>query len=677
MRSFTMANSWRSALKFILFAAVAALILAGCQMGGETNEEFHVPVVAPAEEETGYPLEEPSLIICIGQEPDSLYMYNTDMLASAQVLEAIYDGGAGIDDGATDNRSFSYQPVIIEKIPSLADNDAVINKVVVSEGDRAVDKDGNPITLAAPDPEGTEDVQWIKPAGCQSVDCAVEYKGGQVELDQMAVTFKLLPDLKWSDGQPVTAEDSLYSFRLDADPDTPDSKYKVDRTASYQALDSHTLLWTGLPGYLDSTYFLNIWTPAPEHVWSKYTALELLTAEESSRLPMGYGPYLIKEWNPGKSIILEKNPNYFRADEDLPHFKNVVYRVVGENSTANLASIISGECDIVDQTSNLENKITALLKLQNDGYLKASMVTGTLWEHADFAIKPVSYDDGYNPKQDRPDFFGDVRTRRAIAMCMDRQAVVDAVMYSESTVLDTYLPPQHPLFNSHVTEYPYDVQAGSALLEEVGWVMGDDGVRVARGVENVPDGTRLSFSYYTTPADQRINTVGILSKSMALCGIQVNPEYLPADDFYSAGPQGVLLGRNYDMAQFAWGTGVEPPCRLWISDNISGPLGESPAWNEDVKFCGWGCENNVGFSDPEFDAACKAALSALPGQPEYTLNHFKAQQIFAEELPVIPLYLRLKIAATRPDMCNFEVDPTSDSEMWNIEAFAYGDMCDQ
>jgi len=520
----------RKSINMILTAIVFILLAAACHMEIRGNEDFQVPVVAPAEEETASPLPEPTLVICIGQEPDSLYMYNTDMLASAQVLEAIYDGGAGIDNGATDNRSFTYQPVIIEKIPSLADNDAVINKVTVSEGDRVVDVDGTPITLAAPDPGAPDSAQWIKPAGCQSADCAVQYQGGQVELDQMAVVFKLLPDLKWSDGQPVTASDSTYSFQLNAHPDTPDSKYKVDRTASYEALDDLTILWTGLPGYLDSTYFMNIWTPAPEHIWGKFTPGELLTAEASSRLPMGYGPYAIKEWNPGQSLILEKNPYYFRADEGLPHFESVIYRVVGENSSANLASIISGECDIVDQTSNLENKITALLKLQDDGYLKASMVTGTLWEHADFAIKPVSYDDGNAPGKDRPDIFGDVRTRRAIAMCMDRQAVVDTVMYSESSVLDTYLPPQHPLYNNNVTEYPYDVEAGSALLEEVGWVMGDDGVRVAQGVENVPDGTRLSFSYATTPAEQRKKTVEILSASMALCGIEVEAEYVSADE---------------------------------------------------------------------------------------------------------------------------------------------------
>jgi peptide/nickel transport system substrate-binding protein len=493
-------------------------------------------------------------------------------------------------------------------------------------------------------------------------------------MDQMVVSFRLLPALRWSDNRQVTAFDSVYSFELNADPDTPDSKYKIDRTASYEAVNSLTVAWTGLPGYLDSTYFLNFWTPAPKHIWSQYSANELLTAEESARLPMGFGPYIIKEWIPNKSIILEKNPFYFRANEGLPKFNSIVFRMVGENSNANIASIISGECDIIDQTSNLEDQVPRLLQLQEQGYLNATLVTGTVWEHADFGIKPHSYDDGYDPREDRPDIFGDVRTRRAIAMCMDRQAVVDNVIYGQSSTLDTYLPPTHPLFNDNVTSYPFDIEAGSELLEEVGWKMSEDGVRVAQGVESVPDGTLLSFNYYTTAASQRQKTTSILAESLAQCGVELQLEYIPADEYYNTGPDGPLLGRNYDMAQFAWGTSVEPPCALWMSDHITGPIDKTPAWG-DFKFCGWGCENTVGFSNPLFDAACKAALSALPGQLEYEENHLKAQEIFAEYLPVVPLYLRLKLAATRPDMCNFIMDPTADSEMWNIENFGYGDMC--
>jgi peptide/nickel transport system substrate-binding protein len=53
----------------------------------------------------------------------------------------------------------------------------------------------------------------------------------------------------------------------------------------------------------------------------------------------------------------------------------------------------------------------------------------------------------------------------------------------------------------------------------------------------------------------------------------------------------------------------------------------------------------------------------------------EAQRIFSEQLPVVPLFQAVKLAATRPDMCNFIMDPTANSEFWNIEEFDYGEGC--
>ncbi|MEW6716812.1 MAG: ABC transporter substrate-binding protein, partial [Chloroflexota bacterium] len=460
----------------------------------------------------------------------------------------------------------------------------------------------------------------------------------------------------------------------------------------YEALDDITIQWTGLPGYRDSTYFLNIWGPLPEHVWGQYTAAELLEAEESSLAPMGWGPYIIDEWVKGESITMHKNPNYFRAGEGLPKFDYLVYRFVGENSNANIAAILSGECDIVDQTSHLDDQSALLLELQGAGAVNATFVTGTVWEHADFGINPVSYDDGWQAG-DRPAFFSDVRVRRAILMCMDRQAVVDTVMFGQSVVLDTYLPPQHPQFNADVTHYAFDVAAGSALLEEAGWI-DDDGdpttPRVYQGDHPwIPQGTVLEFNFWTTSATQRMQATQVMANSMAQCGIKVNLQYWSAGEYFADGPDGPLFGRRFDIGQFAWLTGVQPPCDLYASEFIVGDgtlmmgdvpwlmeaLGDAADPTKPAFPYGWGGQNETGYANAEYDAACKAALAALPGQPEYDAMHKLAQEIFARDVPVAPLYLRLKLAATRPDMCNFIMDPTANSEMFNIEEFDYGEGC--
>ena len=89
---------------------------------------------------------------------------------------------------------------------------------------------------------------------------------------------------------------------------------------------------------------------------------------------------------------------------------------------------------------------------------------------------------------------------------------------------------------------------------------------------------------------------------------------------------------------------------------------------------GWSGQNIGGFVDQEFDQACNPALNSLKGQPEYIAAHHEAQRIFAEQLPVLPLFQPLKVAAARPDLCNFEVDPTG-YQYWNIEEFDYGEGC--
>ncbi|HIE57367.1 MAG TPA: peptide ABC transporter substrate-binding protein [Anaerolineales bacterium] len=613
-----------------------------------------------------------TLVICQGQEPETLYSYGGSMLAMSHVLEAIYDG-------PIDTNSFSYQAVILEKLPSLADGDAVINNVTVGDGDMVVDDSGNVVTLAYG--EGVTETFTIRPAGCASSDCAIEYAGEPVEMEQMVVTFKLKEGLMWSDGTPLTTADSVYAFNLQADPDTPTGKYTIERTASYEATDDVTAVWTGLPGYKDSTYFTNFFGPAPEHVWGQYTAAELVEAVDADALYVGWGPYIIDEWMKGDHISMHKNPNYWRADEGLPKFENLIYRFVGENSNANIAAILSGECDIVDQTSHLDDQSELLLELQAAGQVNPTFVTGTVWEHADFNIYPVESYDGFAGIDADGDGFGpfaDPDLRHAVAMCMDRQAVVDTVMFGQSVVLDTYLPPEHPVFADTVPHYDFDPEAANALLESIGWV-DDDGdpetPRVAQGRTDVPDGTVLEFSYGTTNATQRQQATQVMAESMAQCGIKVNLEYYPASEWFADGPDGPLFGRKFDLGQFAWLTGVEPSCDLYLTEAIPGE-GTNAYTGEEFAY-GWGGWNETGYGNEEYDLACNTAMQSLPGQDAYYENHIKAQEIFGRDLPVVPLYLRLKLAATRPDMCNFIMDPTANSEMWNIENFAYGPLCDQ
>jgi peptide/nickel transport system substrate-binding protein len=652
--------------------------LSGCQSAATPEQILETVVVTELIEGTPVeviqlvtPTPEPAgprtLVICQGQEPDTLFLYGSDNFAKTQVLNAIYDG-------PYESASFSYQPVILEKLPSLADGDATLSTVIVSDGDSVVDAKGEVTMLdAAADPP-----IMLVPAG-GTIEEAVAYQGGDFDLDQLSATFTLLPDLTWSDGTPLTAADSAYSFNLQADPDILGFEYTNQRTASYEAIDDRTIVWTGVPGFKDASYYTNYFIPLPEHIWGQFTPAELIEAEESSRTPLGWGPYIIDEWVQGDQVTLHKNPNYFRADEGLPVFDTVVYRFVGSSGNANIAALLAGECDIIDMTSGLSDQTELLIELHNSGQINTSIVPGTVWEHIDFGIQPLEYDDGYQIGVDRPDFFSDVRTRRAFLMCMDRQSLVDTIFFGQSIVIDTYIPPNHPLFNPDVRHYDFDPVAGSVLLEEVGWV-DDDGdpftPRLAQGVTNVPDGTKLEIIYETTGGTLRKQVTAILQQSLAECGIQANIEIDESGGFWDR-----IFGRNFELGEFAWITYVEPPCELYISGLIAGPIGET--WisimdgQERTITSDWDGQNIIGFANEDYDLACNTALNSLPGQPEYEAGHLEAQRIFAEQLPVAPLFLRTMLAATRPDMCNFIMDPTAGSEFWNIEEFDYGEGCEE
>src|SRR5512143_1876006 len=323
--------SRKSILLALSFLALVALALSACT----TTEVVKTVVVTQEVQVAGTPViqevvvtatPEPvvateaaprTLVVCMGQEPDTLFLYGGTMLADATVQQLIYDG-------PIDNNTFAYQPITLEKLPSIKDGDASLVAVDVKAGDSVVGDDGNPATLTAK--TATEAGTKVRPTGCRSSDCAVEYDGTNVtQMDQLSATFKMKSGILWSDGTPVKASDSVYSFNLNGSPDVPaGTRYLIDRSASYTASDDQTVVWTGLPGYLDATYFINYSQPLPEHVMGQYTPADLVTQFDAQKLWLGWGPYIIDEWTKGEQITAHKNPNYFRASEGLPYLDNVV-----------------------------------------------------------------------------------------------------------------------------------------------------------------------------------------------------------------------------------------------------------------------------------------------------------------------------------------------------------------
>jgi len=626
---------------------VIVFLLTACEAGA-------IPTALPAAATATQTAAPPRiLVVCLGEEPESLYPYAKLSASAREILAAVYDG-------PLDTNAYGYQPVILEKLPSLDDGDAVIESVSMYIGDEIVDADDNPVTLAA----GVR----VHPSGCRSEACAVTYSGiGEIQMDQLVANFSLLPELTWSDGTPLTAEDSVYSFNLAADAETPGSKYLIERTQSYEAVDELTVQWWGKPGYIDSTYFVNFWTPYPQHSWGEFSAAELPTVDIAAQTPLGWGAYVIEEWVSGNSIRLVRNPRYFRSNEEMPYYDELVFRFTPDPDTA-LSLLLSGACDALAPSVSLEEHAGLLLAAEAQGILQME-VAGTLTlESLDFGIRPAEYDDGFSLLAgDRPDFFGDPRTRQAVALCLDRQQVVDTVLFGLAEVADSFLPAEHPFYNDQLTGHAYNAPAGSALLEQVGWHDQDGEAstpRLARNVTGVVDGTPLELDYWTVGTPQRRQVSEILAASLAGCGIKVNLQYFNYEDFYAPAPQGVLFGRQFELAEVAMGSeGAEPPCTWHSSREI--PDGQNQ----------WSGTNLSGYDDPAYDAACRSAQTAMREEEAYAENLRLVQAMLSDDLPVVPLFWRIKVAAARPGLCNFVLDPTAASDLWNIERYADDASC--
>lgn len=567
------------------------------------------------------------LRVCMVQEPQSLYLYGDQGLAEVTLRHAIYEN-------LYTNLGFDFQAQGLAKLPSLADGDAAIERVTVGNGDVVVDARGNITRLHS----GV----LVRNAGGD----LIPFDGSEIDMSQLVVRFTLKP-MVWSDGTPVTAADSVFSFEVAANSQTPGSKTRLERTAAYVAEGNSTAVWTGLPGWLDTLYFTNVWAPLPQHQLVDVSPGEMVAAELTARRPLSNGPFVVAEWIAGEEIRLEKNPHYYRASEGLPHLNEVTFNFLGDAARVQ-AELLAGNCDVATQ-DGLDVHLIPLLEQGGSTPATLHVETGPIFEHIAFGIVPVE-----EVAERRRNWFGSTQVRQAIAMCTDRRQMADELLHGGAPLMHAYIPPAHPLYPPDLAEWPYDVAAANALLDEAGFRRDEDGIRRWPRTE-IPFRIRLGTD---DAADFRARINEIFSENVADCGIEVETYQEPVGQWYGNGPAGTLFGRRFDLGTFAWLVSAVPPCHLYLTDAIPGPPPDFIA--------GWSGRNVTGWSNSDFDAACQAAQGAFLGTEVYRENHQQAVRIFAEELPMIPLFPRLKLAATRPEVLNFRLDPTQPSSLWNI-----------
>lgn len=584
-----------------------------------------------------------TLVVCLGQEPDSLYLYSPSTPETDTILQAIYDG-------PIDLRGFEYQPVILSRLPSYDNGEARVEPILVGEGEIYL----NPVSQQ---PDILSPGKPFFPAGCTNLECQTEYVDGEVEMDQLLVEFELLPDLSWSDGEPLTSADSVFSFNIDADVDSPTTKYLVHRTQRYEALDDFHTIWTGIPGFIDIDFQANFWSPLPGHLLNELSAEELLTAEESTRNPIGWGPYVIERWDAGKEIVLRRSENYFRSSEGIPHFDLLRMRFLGSDYVSALEQVLTGECDVLDDTVFPSSLWGKAIGFDADGSLHFSSTQGAVMQRIDL----------YLGSTNSGTIFSDIRTRRAFAACLEADAIVEEALLDLSVVPETYLPPEHPFHSDGGQISLPSLDQAIDLLKEVGWDDGDldpQTPRVATGVSGMPDGTNLEVNFFTTEDYFTEIITPLIESNLSRCGITVQTHLGDPSEIFEPWPNGPVFGGRFDLVSWAWPTFTAPPCEMFAGFEI-------PSVDHIYGI------NATGFNNPDYDQACQRVLAGGEANEEYLEAVSTTEGIIREELPSIPLYMHPRVTVFGKEICGPQPDPTTFSVLWNLEEFASGEDCIQ
>ena len=454
------------------------------------------------------------------------------------------------------------------------------------------------------------------------------------QVDQLVVTFHWNPKLRWSDGKPVTADDSVFAYELATKlPPGDDARDRLDRIAKYERVDDHTTRVTLRPDIVEPTYFLNYWTPLPRHVLKGIDPQQVFNGDFAYS-PLGYGPYAIDQRSQGE-VRMVRNQYYFGSQPASPYllisFMNNMDLLRGEILNGNLDAAVADRVP-VDQFALLDQHASS-------NKARVEYQSNPIWAHIDFNLDVPALQD--------------IRVRRALAFGTNRQAMVDALFKGHSPVLESWVLPGQaeaaPL--DQLMRYTYDPNQARALLDEAGYAAGAGGVRASA------EGLTLTFQLLTV--ENKANPVlqeaaRMFKQDMQAIGIDIELTPLPASQLFAA--DGPLFQRQFDLALFAWLAGSDPGgLPLWSCNAVPN---EQNGWTGD-NFAGW-C-----FRDA--NRAIRIAVTSLDAN-EREAAYLLQQQKWTQEVPALPLFQRLSVAIFAPDLKGPQLDPLAPIT-WNIASW--------
>ena len=238
--------------------------------------------------------------------------------------------------------------------------------------------------------------------------------------------------------------------------------------------------------------------------------------------------------------------------------------------------------------------------------------------------------------------FQDLKVRQALTHALDREAIVEAVVFGHGTVAHAPGSPANWAFNPDTVKYEYDPELAKELMEEAGWKEGSDGI-----LEK--DGEKFSFTIKTSQGESRENIAEVAQQQYAAIGIDVDIEVMEWSAFVEdTGPP----NWNFDAQVSGMSIGSDPdPSYFWHSSEIEQGL------------------NYSAYSNPEVDKLLDEQITILDQDERYELIK-KADGIVAEELPVTFLYYPYDHLAHAPNLNGPVINPANgyyDLHNWYFE----------
>jgi len=363
-----------------------------------------------------------------------------------------------------------------------------------------------------------------------------------ISKDGLTWTFHLRPNLQWSDGKPITADDVIFTLDVLFDEkvqtnmresmlvDVPDGKGGYKRVPpEYKKIDERTVQFKFPVEYAVAREILSF-PIAPKHklyaAWRKGQPSS--TAFNSTwgvnvnvKDLVSSGPWVIESYVPKQRIVYSRNPHYWRKDvqgRPLPYLDHVVTLIVPDQNTDQL-KFAAGDTDVL----GLQHKdYPRLKKGEQKGHYKV-MNLGPAWGNSFicFNENPTSVVAKREPWKIK--LFRDARFRQAVSYAINRKRIADDIYLGMATPMWSPVSPANTLFfNPHVPRYEYDVNKAKSLLAEMGLKDSNgDGILEY-------EGHPVKFTILTNVENnQRVAIMGIISNDLKQLGLDV--KYAPID----------------------------------------------------------------------------------------------------------------------------------------------------